>query len=223
MHPLLGNSQFLVRQHLDLVRSINSYEVLDPDSDKLLMHGSEPDVSVATQAARFMLRMLPDKVNLLNFQSMLPFRVELRTPARFKVLSCAQGGLDLLRGRAEVRDERDRPLGCISQKIWHRFVKPTPPDGERPWGGEMAICEVQDDAGDPLGTVYVDGWGFQRLSVTRGSEELATVTPRLAGVVGELKGDRSYLLTIGDGVEAEDPLRALLLASLIWVDIAFYN
>lgn len=82
---------------------------------------------------------------------------------------------------------------------------------------------MRDDADDTLGTVYADAWDFQSLSVMRGSEELATVSNKLAGLVGELKGERTYLLTIGDGVQAEDPLRALLLASLFWVDIAFYT
>lgn len=221
MHPLLGNSQFLVKQHIDLARKVNSYEILDPQSDKLLMQGGEPDVSVATQVARQVLGVLPDKFDFLHFQYMLPFRVELRTPARFKVLSCAQG-LGLARIKAEVRDERNRLLGCISQKIWHRFVKPTPPDEERRYGGQLAICEVRDDSDDALGTVYADAGDFQSLSVTRDSEELATVSNKLAGLVGELKGERTYLLTISDAVQAEDPLRALLLASLIWVDIAFY-
>jgi uncharacterized protein YxjI len=108
-----------------------------------------------------------------------------------------------MRSRVQVHDQNDRFLGTFQQRLLSvggRFDVLGPNDEE--------LCTLQGKW---------TSWDFRFLA---GDQELAHVTKKWAGIGKELfTSADNYVLEISDAVSADSPIRQLVLAAVMCIDM----
>jgi uncharacterized protein YxjI len=184
-------STFLVKEHVGLFRAANNFDIYDPATGALLMTCREPSLGIFTKLLRF-----------TDYKRMTPFALEIRT-ASGELLVTVSRGVSILMSTVRVEDGAGRLLGSFKQK-WFSI------------GGSFDVRDAQERVVCSL-TGKWTGWEFR---FVRGDRELARVTKKWAGLGRELfTSADNYVLEVAPWVAANDPVRQLILASVLCIDM----
>ena len=160
MHPLLSNKEFLVKQRVGMPGDPYSYDVLDPATGKVVMTCTEPALAMPIKALRFLSRLVPTSIVPLKLQRILPFYLEIRTPANFMVMSLRQGW-SIFRSRTEVLDGRGEAIGAFVQSFVKRLN--TLREKEDDPSTIPLLCDLRDDLDNPAATLQHESFHEFRL------------------------------------------------------------
>ena len=191
MHPLLRQNTFIVKEHVGLFKAANNFDIYSPDTGQIIMHCREPNLGIITKLLRF-----------TDYKRMTPFEVVISTPDGKPVVTVRRG-ISLLWSTVRVYDETDTLIGTFKQKLFSI-------------GGAFSVLDAMDQ---PLCTLQGKwtGWEFKFL---QGGKELALVSKKWAGLGKELFTTAdNYVLSVSPSVAAEAPVRGLILAAVMCIDM----
>ncbi|MCR9120391.1 MAG: phospholipid scramblase family protein [bacterium] len=191
MHPALNRSLFFVKEHIGMFKSANNYDILDPETEQVILHCREEKLGTFTKMLRF-----------TKYKRMTPFDVEIKTPEGQQVCRVKRG-VSFFLSKVDVLDENDQRIGGFKQKFFSI-------------GGAFSVLNAADE---PVCTLKgkILGWEFRFLD---GETELAKVSKKWAGFGQELfTSADNYMLEINDVVPANDPVRQLIVGAVMCIDM----
>ncbi len=192
MHELLNRNLFFVKEHTGIFKAANNYDILDPDTSQVIMHCREDSLGFFTKLARFS-----------DYKRMTPFDVHIRTPEGTPIVRVSRG-ISIFLSNVNVMDENNQRIGGFKQKFFSI-------------GGKFTVLGAEDQPMCELKGKW-SGWDF-RFNSTDG-QELAHVTKKWAGAGKELfTSADNYMLEISASVPSNDPIRPLILASVMCIDM----
>ena len=155
------------------------------------MECREDNLGVFTKMLRF-----------TDYKRMTPFDIQIRTPEGAQVIRVKRG-ISILLSKVAVYDEKDEAIGGFKQKFFSV-------------GGAFNIFDTDDNMVCQLKGKWT-GWDFRFLA---GEEELAHVTKKWAGIGKELfTSADNYVITVSPSVPSGSPVRKLILAAVMCIDM----
>jgi uncharacterized protein YxjI len=192
MHPSLNKNLFFVKEHVKVFKAANSFDILDPDSKQVILNCREENLGFFTKLFRF-----------TDYKRMTPFNMEIKTPEGQPVLTVRRG-VSLFLSEVEVLDDRNQLIGKFKQKFFSI-------------GGKF---EVLDASERPLCMLKGKWTSWDFKFVANDGKEFATVTKKWSGLGKELfTSADNYVLQISSEVPADHPLRLLILAAVMCIDL----
>lgn len=192
MHPVLNKNLFFVKEHVGMFKAANNYDILDPNDDsKTLMLCREPNLGFFTKLFRFS-----------DYKRMTPFNVEITTPEGEKVLTVKRG-TSLFLSHVKVFDENDQLVGSFKQKFFSI-------------GGKFEVLDANEQSLCMLKGKWTS-WDFR---FVKGDKEFAHVSKKWAGLGKELFTTAdNYMLSINENIQADNPIRLLIVAAVMCIDM----
>ena len=191
MHDVLNRNLFLVKEHLGIFKAANNFDVHAPDGGGIIIECREENLGMFTKLLRF-----------TDYKRMTPFDVQLRTPDGAPVLQVTRG-ISIFLSKVVVLDEGGRELGFFKQKFFSI-------------GGAFDIVDANDEVVCSLKGKWT-GWDFR---FVHGDRELARVSKKWSGLGKELfTSADNYVLEISDSVAADSPVRQLIMAAVMTIDM----
>lgn len=191
MHDVLSRNQFLVKEHVGMFKAANEYDIYDPATGEHLIECREPNLGAFSKILRF-----------TDYKTMTPFDIRLNTPAGEPVLS-VERGISLFLSKVKVLDDQGTHVGGFKQKFFTI-------------GGAFRVLDPADNELCMLKGKWTS-WEFRFLA---GETELARVTKKWAGLGKELfTSADNYVLEIDPSVAPDSPLRVLIMASVMCIDM----
>ena len=133
---------------------------------------------------------------------MTPFEVEVRTPGGEKILTVKRG-ISIILSTVYVYDENNNPVGKFKQKFFSI-------------GGRFDILDNKENVVCTLQGKWTS-WTFKFI---RGDSVLAGVDKKWAGIRKELfTSADNYMLSIDETVKKDDPVRILIMAAVMCIDM----
>ena len=192
MQDILNMNVFLVKEHLGLFKAANNYDIYDPQTNQIVMECREDNLGILTKLFRF-----------TDYKRMTPFDIQIRTPDGRQLLRVSRG-ISIILSTVTVRDENDEPIGKFKQKFFSL-------------GGAFDLLDNFDNPTCRLKGKWT-GWDFK--FIDSNEMELAHVTKKWAGLGRELLTSAdNYILQISDSVPADDPVRQLIMAAVMCIDM----
>ena len=190
MHPVLQQNTFFVKEHVGIFKAANNYDILDPQTKQIIMECREPNLGFISKILRF-----------TDYKRMTPFEVVVT--AAGKPVVTVKRGISLFKSTVRVLDERGILIGTFKQKLFSI-------------GGSFNVLDVNDQPVCTLKGKWT-GWEFKFL---QGDKELAMVTKKWAGLGKELFTTAdNYVLSISPDVPTDSPVRSLILAAVMCIDM----
>ena len=191
MNTVIDKNVFLVKEHVGMFKAANNYDIHDPENGQIIMECREDNLGIFTKMLRF-----------TDYKRMTPFNVEVRTPEGAQVVRVKRG-VSIFLSRVDVHDENDEVIGCFKQKLFSI-------------GGAFNIFDTEDNVVCALKGKWT-GWDFRFLV---GDKELAHVTKKWAGIGKEMfTSADNYVITISPEVPPGSPVRKLILAAVMCIDM----
>jgi uncharacterized protein YxjI len=191
MNAVLDRNQFFVKEHLGIFKAANNFDILDPESGQVILECREPNLGMLTKVLRF-----------TDYKRMTPFDVQITQPSGALLLSVRRG-VSIFRSNVEVFDHQNKKIGEFRQKLLSI-------------GGKF---ELLDANGRSL--CWLKGsWTSWDFSFDQDGKQLAQVSKKWAGLGKELfTSADNYMLSIDASVAGNDPLRPLILAAVMCIDM----
>jgi uncharacterized protein YxjI len=137
-----------------------------------------------------------------DYKRMTPFHIEIKTTSGEKVLT-VQRGVSIFRSTVEVLDENDMLVGKFKQKFFSI-------------GGKFNVLDANENFLCTLQGKWTS-WDFK---FVRDNNELAHVSKKWAGIGKELfTSADNYMLTVNETVSPTDPIRIMILAAVMSIDM----
>lgn len=191
MNEILNRNVFLVKEHVGMFKAANNFDIFDPESGEKILECREPKLGLITKLARF-----------TDYKRMTPFDVRIQTPEGQAVLQVTRG-FTIFRSRVKVLDENGQVIGGFRQKMLSI-------------GGAFDVLNESDQVLCSLKGKWT-GWDFRFMT---DETEFAHVTKKWAGIGKELfTSADNYVLEISKDVAPGDPLRQLILAAVMCIDM----
>jgi len=191
MNSILNQNLFLVKEHVGMFKASNNFDIYNPATKEIQLTCREPNLGLFTKIFRF-----------TDYKRMTPFDIEVATPSGERILSVRRG-ISLFTSTVEVFDENDHRIGIFKQKFFSIGGKFNVLDDN-----ENIICTLQGKW---------TSWDFKFM---KDKMEYAHVTKKWAGIGKELFTTAdNYVLEIKDTVPENDPLRLLVLAAVLCIDM----
>jgi uncharacterized protein YxjI len=191
MHPALSRNVYLVKQHVGFFKASASFDIIDPASSNKVLECREEKLGFFTKLFRF-----------TEYKRMTPFDVQVRTPEGNPVVRVRRG-VTLFTSKVDVLDENDQRVGGFRQK-WFSIGAKFDVLG----GDDQVLCTLKGKW---------TSWEFRFMA---GENELALVTKKWAGLGKELfTSADNYMLQISEQVPPESPVRQLILAAVMCIDL----
>ncbi len=188
---ILDRNLYFVREHVGMFKAANNYDILDPETQQEIIHCREDNLGIFTKMLRF-----------TDYKRMTPFDVELRTPEGEHLVTVRRG-VSIFLSKVQVFDENNQLIGGFKQKLFSL-------------GGAFRVLDPDDNEVCALKGKWT-GWDFRFLA---GERELAHVSKQWAGLGKELFTTAdNYVLRISDDVPAGSPVRKLILAAVMCIDL----
>lgn len=192
MHPTLNRNLFFVKEHVKVFKAANSFDVFDPDTKQIILQAREERLGFFTKMFRF-----------TDYKRMTPFEIDIKTPEGKTVL-IVKRGVSVFLSTVEVLDERGTLIGKFKQKFFSI-------------GGKF---EVLDASERPLCTLKGSWTSWDFKFVAQDGKEFALVTKKWSGLGKELfTSADNYILQISNDVPADNPLRMLIMAAVMCIDL----
>lgn len=191
MNPILNQNLFFIKEHVGMFKAANNYDIHNPESQEIIMNCREEKLGFFTKMLRF-----------TDYKRMTPFDIEIKTPSGEKILSVKRG-VSFLFSSVSVYDESDKLVGKFEQKIFSI-------------GGKFNVLDDKDRELCKLKGKWTS-WDFK---FVKNEKEYGHVSKKWAGLGKEMfTSSDNYMLEIKDTVAKDDPLRILILAAVICIDM----
>ncbi|UII20917.1 phospholipid scramblase-related protein [Fulvivirga ligni] len=191
MNPVLNHNLFLIKEHVGMFKAANNYDIYNPQTQEMIMTCREDGLNFFTKMFRF-----------TDYKRMTPFHVEIKTRTGEKVLSVRRG-ISLFLSTVEVYDGQDKLVGKFKQKFFSI-------------GGKFKVLDANEKELCMLKGKWTS-WDFKFVS---GNEEFARINKKWAGIGKELFTTAdNYMLQIDEKVPQDHPLRILILAAVMCIDM----
>ncbi|MBL4625816.1 MAG: RNAase [Flavobacteriales bacterium] len=191
MNSILSRNLYFVKEHVGMFKAANNYDILDPENQEMIMTCREEKLGIFTKLLRF-----------TDYKRMTPFDVEIKTTSGEKVLTVKRG-ISIILSTVEVFDENDNLVGKFKQKFFSI-------------GGKFDVLDPQDKVLCTLKGKWTS-WDFKFM---KGDIEFAHVSKKWAGLGKEMFTTAdNYMLEIDEIVPQDNPLRVLILAAVMCIDM----
>jgi len=191
MNSILNRNLFFIKEHVGIFKAANNFDILDPESQEIIMHCREEKLGFFTKMLRF-----------TDYKRMTPFNVEIKTPSGAKVLTVKRG-ISIILSTVEVFDENDVLVGSFKQKLFSIGGKFNVLDPN-----ENVLCKLQGK------------WTSWDFKFANENNEFGHVSKKWAGLGKEMFTTAdNYMLEINESVPKDDPLRTLILGAVICIDM----
>ena len=192
MHSSLNRNLYFVREHTGIFKAANNYDVLDPETSEPVFECREERLGMFTKILRF-----------TDYKRMTPFDIEVRTPSGEPVIRIGRG-ISIFLSKVDVYDENGRRIGGFKQKLFSI-------------GGKFDVLDENDEPICALAGNW-RSWDFR--FVGDDGVEYGHVAKKWAGLGKELfTSADNYMLEINDSVPPDHPLRQLILAAVLCIDM----
>jgi uncharacterized protein YxjI len=192
MHNILNRNHFFIKEHVGAFKAANNFDILDPETQDLLMTCREEKLGFLTKVLRFSS----------DYKTFTPFEIDVHTADGQPILTVKRG-VTFLKSTVDVLDGQGRLVGRLKQKLLSI-------------GGKFS---VEDPEGRPVCTLQGKwtSWDFKFIKDER---VLASVTKKWDGLAKELFTTAdNYMLIINDSVPADNSKRLLILAAVLCIDM----
>jgi uncharacterized protein YxjI len=191
MNHVLNQNTFFIKEHVGIFKASNSYDILHPDTQELVMTCRENNLGFFTKLFRF-----------TDYKRMTPFDIQINAADGRPVLSVKRG-VSIFVSTVEVLDENNTLVGKFKQ---HFFSL----------GGRFDVLDANENALCTLKGKWTS-WDFKFASDTI---EYAHVSKKWAGLGKEMfTSADNYVLTINDSTPKDSPLRILIMAAVVCIDM----
>jgi uncharacterized protein YxjI len=191
MNPVLARNVYLVKEHVGMFKAANNFDVLDPATGTPLLLCREPNLGMFTKLLRF-----------TDWKRYTPFNIQIQLPDGRPIITIKRG-VSLFVSKVEVFDEQNQKIGGFKQKFFSI-------------GGAFSVLDANDQKLCDLKGKWTS-WEFKFLSE---AAELATVSKKWAGLGKELfTSADNYVLQISEQVPPNQPVRQLILAAVLCIDM----
>ena len=193
MDSILEKNLYLFKEHVGFLKAHNNYDICDPESKEMILHCREKNLNFFYKIVRIFLR---------DYKRMTPFEIEIKGLTGKKILKVKKG-VSLFLSKIQVYDENDNIVGIFKQRLF-------------PFGNNFDMLDKSENLVCKLRGNFI-GWNFKFL---KGDSEVGLVTKKWAGIGKEMfTSADNYILEIKDKVEKDSPLRLLILAAVICIDM----
>ena len=193
MDSILEKNLYLFKEHLGLIKAHNNYDIYDPESKEMILHCREKNLNFFYKIVRIFFK---------DYKRMTPFEIEIKGLTGKKILKVKKG-VSFILSKIQVYDENDNIVGIFKQRLF-------------PFGNDFDMLDKSENLVCKLKGNFI-GWNFKFL---KGDSEVGLVTKKWAGIGKEMfTSADNYILEIKDKVEKDSPLRLLILAAVICIDM----
>lgn len=148
------------------------------------------------------LSFLNKALRFTDYKRMTPFEIEIKTPSGEKILRVKRG-FSFLYSTVSVYDQTDQLIGKFEQKFFSI-------------GGKFNVL----DNNNKLLCKLKGKWTSWDFKFVNNNKEYGHVSKKWAGLGKEMfTSADNYMLEIKDTVAKDDPLRILILAAVICIDM----
>ena len=191
MNTILKRNLYFVKEHVGMFKAANNYDIHDPNTQEIIMTCREEKLGFFTKILRF-----------TDYKRMTPFNVEIKTPAGEKILTVKRG-VSIFLSTVEVFDENDKLVGKFKQKFFSI-------------GGKFDVLNAEEKTLCTLKGKWTS-WDFKFI---KDEVEFAHVSKKWAGIGKELFTTAdNYMLEINEKVLEDNPIRLLILAAVMCIDM----
>ncbi|MCB9220398.1 MAG: RNAase [Ignavibacteria bacterium] len=191
MNQILNKNLFFVKEHRGIFKAANNYDIFDPNTQQMIMTCREEKLGIFTKIFRF-----------TDYKRATPFDIEIKTVDGKKVLTVKRG-ISIFLSNVEVFDENDNLVGRFKQKFFTI-------------GGKFDVLDASDNVVCSLKGKWTS-WNFDFI---RDEFRLAHVSKKWAGIGREMfTSADNYMLEIDPNVPQNDPVRLLILAAVMCIDM----
>lgn len=191
MTGILNNNVFLIKEHVGIFKAANNYDVYDPKTGNIVMECREPNLGFFTKMLRF-----------TDFKTKTPFDVQICAPDGQRIVRIERG-ISIFVSKVTISDGEGKSLGYFQQKFLSI-------------GGKFDIYDNQDRLVCQLKGNWV-GWDFRFMD---GDNEFAHISKEWGGIGKELfTSADNYVLEISSDVPENHPVRKLILAAVMCIDM----
>ena len=192
MHPTLNQNIFFVKEHVKIFKAANSFDIIDPETKQIVLQCQEENLGFFTKMFRF-----------TEYKRMTPFNMEIKSPQGEKILTVKRG-VSFFISNVEVLDGQNILIGKFKQKFLSI-------------GGKFEVLDASDR---PLCMLKGKWTSWEFKFVSSDGKEFATVTKKWSGLGKELfTSADNYILQISADVPADNPLRLLIMAAVMCIDL----
>ncbi len=192
MHTSLNKNLFFVKEHVKIFKAANSFDILDPETKEIVLQCQEENLGFFTKMFRF-----------TDYKRMTPFNMEIKTPQGEKILTVRRG-VSFILSKVEVLDANDVVVGKFKQQFLSI-------------GGKFAVLDASERPLCMLKGKWTS-WDFKFIS--NDGKEFASVSKQWSGLGKELfTSADNYILQISADVPPNNPLRMLILAAVMCIDL----
>lgn len=191
MNSALNQNLFFVKEHVGIFKAANNFDIYNPESQQIILNCREENLSFLTKLFRFS-----------DYKRMTPFHLEVKTPDGIPVFTVKRG-ISIFLSNVEVYDEKDQLVGKFKQKLFSI-------------GGKFDVLDANENILCTLKGKWTS-WDFKFI---RDNIEFAQVNKKWAGLGKELfTSADNYMLTIDKNVPENNPMRILILAAVLCIDM----
>ena len=192
MNPTLNLNLFFIKEHVRIFKAANAYDIFNPETGQIVLTCKEENLGFFTKMFRF-----------TDYKRMTPFDIDIRTPTGDKILTVRRG-VSFFLSKVEVLDANGMVIGKFKQKFLSI-------------GGKFQVLDSNDTPLCMLQGKWTS-WDFK--FVAPDGKEFASVTKKWAGIGKELFTTAdNYILQISPDVPADHPLRQLIMAAVMCIDL----
>ena len=191
MNQVLNRNLFFVKEHVGMFKAANNYDILNPETQEIIMLCREENLGFFTKMFRFS-----------DYKRMTPFNIVISTTTGETIVTIKRG-ISFFRSLVEVFDPNGMLIGTFRQRMMSL-------------GGKF---DLLDTNGNVLCSLQGNwkGWDFKFM---KDDIELASVSKKWAGLGKELFTTAdNYMLQIESLVKPNDPLRMSILAAVMCIDM----
>lgn len=191
MNPILKQNLFFIKEHVGMFKAANNFDIIHPETQQLLMVCREDNLGFFTKMFRFS-----------DYKRYTPFEIEVKTATGDKVLTIRRG-ISIFLSTVEVLDENNNLVGRFKQRLFSI-------------GGKFDVLDPNNQVICTLRGKWTS-WDFK---FEQNSTELAAVSKKWAGLGKELFTTAdNYMLSISESVAKENPVRIMILAAVLCIDM----
>lgn len=191
MNPILNRNLFFVKEHVGMFKAANNYDIYDPSNQEMIMTCREEKLGFFTKLLRF-----------TDYKRMTPFHIEIKTASGEPVLTVKRGTSFIL-SKVDVYDGNNNLVGRFKQKFFSI-------------GGKFDILDPDENIVCTLRGKWTS-WDFR---FVKDDIEFAHVSKKWSGLGKELfTSADNYILEVDEKVVPDNPIRILILAAVMCIDM----
>lgn len=191
MNDVLLKNELCVKEQLGLFKAASSYDILDPDTQEVLLECREENLGRWSKIGRF-----------VGWSRVTPFDVVVRTPEGDQILRVKRK-TSFGVSHVDMFDEDDERIGGFKYRVY----------------ALDATFHVLD-AKDREVFRFKGSRSAREFSLRTGEQELAKVTQKWEGLAKEfLTTADNYTVTISPEIGDDDPIRKMIIGTVVCIDM----